>query len=722
MVLFHNDWARFPRAIVDYQTTNQTFLRMASLYREMGIKNCLFPLLLLQPELQGVDPHADNLSEELKVKIGLECRYNVWYFLREVVRIPPQAGPNPVPYKANRGNLGLTWVFMNNIDSALIQPRQTGKSVSTDCIMVWVLYLGATNTNINMITKDHTLRTKNVERLKKIRDLLPPYLLSVSKRDSDNQTDLTYRALDNMYITGVGQTSESSANNLGRGLTSPITHVDEGPFIRFIGVTIPAALASGTAAREEAARNNRPYGNIFTTTAGKKDDRDGKFMYDMIHGGTIWNEIYFDATDKDELLKMLKRNASGRKTIVNITMSHRQLGYTDKWLYEAITITGASGEEADRDFFNIWTSGTQSSPLSPKLNDIIRKSEMDIEHNEISRDLYMLRWYIPEDEIEEYMANNHVIVGMDTSEAIGRDSIGLVFTDVRNLGVVAAATVNETNLIRFSNWLAELMIKYPKTILVPERKSTGQMIVDSLLLRLPQHGIDPFKRIYSTLVDRSDEHPKEYRELHKPVGARPSGFYDRHKKTFGFTTTGGSRDLLYTTVLQNAAKEAGHLVRDKTLSTEIRGLVVKNGRIDHQSSGHDDMVVSWMLSHWFLRHTRNLSFYGIDVTKAFTGVQIEGKTLSPEEEYRREEQKRIKEEIEELYDALSDASNEYLVAQYENRLKALSARVAGDQTEATSIDALILEAKERRQHKARKRNVQTHGGSRWNRTTPISYY
>lgn len=707
MLLFGKDWGRYKTMpIVDTKTKNESFLRLVSLYEEMGIKNAYFPLTLLQPELQGVDPHSDDLTDRQKVLIGLECQYNIWYFLREVVRIPPQAGPNPIPYIANRGNIALTWCFMNHVDTALIQPRQTGKSVSTDCVMIWVLYIGATNTDINMITKDATLRAKNVERLKKIRNHLPSYLVSLSRSDSDNQTDLTYRKFDNKYITGVGQTSESSANNLGRGLTSPVQHIDEGPFIRFIGTTIPAALASGTAARAEARQNNRPYGNIFTTTAGKKDDRDGHYMYDMIEDATVWSEIYYDASGPEQLYEMMRRNCTGRKLLMNITMSHRQLGYTDEWLYEALAVTGAKGEEADRDFFNIWTSGTQSSPLSVKLNEIISKSEAMPLHNEISKDLYILKWYLEEHEIHDYMANNPVIIGMDTSEAIGRDAIGLVFISPYDLGVIATATINETNLIRFSNFLADIMIKYRNTILVPERKSTGQMIVDSLLYTLPAQGIDPFRRIYSTLVDKSDDHPKEFRELQKGQFQRISGFLDKYKKTFGFTTTGGSRDLLYTHVLQNAAKDAGHLVRDLTLIKEIRGLVVRNGRIDHASSGHDDMVVSWMLAHWFLRHTRNLGFYGIDVHKAFTGVKSEGKQLSPQEEYQRQQQQKIKEEMEELYDTLVNEASEFKVVQYESRLKALNNRLTDEGREATSIEALIQEAKEKRQQASRKRNMR----------------
>lgn len=704
MILFKKDWIRYPRAIVDYSTKNESFKRMVRLYREMGVDNCLFPLTLMQPELQGVDPHSAILSDETKLKIGMECQYNIWYFLREVVKIPPIAGPHPISYKANRGNLGLTWGFLNNIDCALIQPRQTGKSVSTDCLMVWVLYIGATNTKINMITKDHVLRTKNVERLKKIRDLLPPYLISISNKDTDNQTDLTCKDLDNAYITGVGQTSESAANNLGRGLTSPVSHIDEGPFIRFIGTTIPAALASGTQARAEAAMYNRPYGNIFTTTAGKKDDRDGKYMYNLIHGGAPWNEIFLDAKDKAELFELVKRNGSGRKRLLNITMSHRQLGYTDEWLYNAIVETGATDDEANRDFFNIWTSGTESSPLSIELNELIKDSEIDPVWSEISKDSYITRWYVTKEELERLVKETHFIIGLDTSDAIGRDSIGLIIMDSRDLSVVGGATINETNLIRFSKYLADLLIKYSNTILIPEKKSSAQAIIDSLIIHLVRANIDPFKRIYNRVVDNHRENPKEYEEIQTPMNKRNNAFYDKWKKVFGFNTTGQSRELLYGTVLQNTAKSSGHLVKDRQLSTEIRGLVVKNGRIDHSSDTHDDMVIAWMMASWMLTHSKNLSFYGIN-TNAIMAKTGQTQGYSIEQQIEMEEQNMIREEMEDIFDELCKTKDEYMVTLYENRLLALNKRMKVGDLDAISIDALLSQANEKRDQEIRRKAI-----------------
>ncbi len=149
-----------------------------------------------------------------------------------------------------------------------------------------------------------------------------------------------------------------------------------------------------------------------------------------------------------------------------------------------------------------------------------------------------------------------------------------------------------------------------------------------------------------------------------------------------------------------------HLVHDRTLSSEVRGLVVKNGRIDHQTSGHDDMVISWMMTHWFLTHTTNLSYYGIDTTKALSKVHHEGRVLTPQEEFELEEQERIKEQIEDIYEELTKATDEYVISQYERKLMALNGRVKDGNVDVGSIDSLINSAAQARQKAARDRSLQ----------------
>lgn len=701
MILFQSDWGK-STAFPNYDTTNDSFLKLARLYHGMGVKNSVFLLALLQIKLVGVDPHAENLTLEQKSLIGIECLLNPWFYFRECVRIPGVSANVPIKFKANRGNISLIWCFFNHIDYALIQPRQTGKSVSTDTLMCWLLFIGCLNTTINMITKDNDLRTKNVERLKKIRDLLPAYLVPRDKKDPDNQSELKCTIKGNHYQTGVAQPNDTAANKLGRGLTSPIMHMDEAPFITHIGTTLPAALASGNAARDEAEMYNRPYGNIFTTTAGKKDDRDGAYMYKMITGGATWDEVFFDCADPADLLKMIKANMTGKKVMINGTFSHRQLGYTDEWLYKKMAEANAEGDGADRDFFNVWTSGTQSSPLSPKLNEKIRKSEKEIKYRMITNDGFMVRWYISEEELEAKRHTSKIIMGLDASQGIGRDALGIVLLDAYDLSVIGAMNTNETNLILFSEFIAELMLNYENIILIPERASAAVTIVDLLLLRLPAAGIDPFKRIFNVIINEQSTRAEDYKAVVKDTARRNTAFYDHYKRYFGFVTTSDTRTTLYKSVLQNAAKVAGHLIHDKTLSSEIRGLVIKNSRIDHSASGNDDLVIAWLLCHWMLSHATNLSFYGIDTTRMAAAFdETSNSEMTPEQRRDVQIQKDLLAELDKVAKELDEAEGDVQAMKLEHRLKVIYMKLKPTDKQSISIDSLVREANDKRKMKRR---------------------
>ncbi len=706
-ILFQEDWSKFSTAIIDYDTKNTSFLRNVALYHDMGIKNCAFSLALLQPQLKGIDPHDPDLDAVTLATIGIECAYNPWYYFREVHRIPAVSANVASPLSANRGNIALWWLYFNHIDVALIQPRQTGKSVSTDSLMTWLLQIGATNTQLTMITKDDQLRKANVARLKKMVHLLPALLKQRHPDDTNNQSEVTNYSRQNKYLTAVAQASEPAANNVGRGLTSPTLHVDEGPFISWIETTLPAALASGTAAREEARRFGKPYGNIFTTTAGKIDSRDGRYMYNMIFNGTPWNDRFFDCKNRMELLQMIKDNAKGskeNKIIVNCTFSHKQLGYTDDWLAEKMRENNAYGEVADRDFLNRWTSGSMRSPLSVQMNETIKKSEMEPVWTEITKEGFIVRWYDTEVNVRRRMDVGNFILGLDTSEAVGRDAIAGVITDLSDMSVIGTISTNESSLIKFARFVCDLMIKYKRILIIPERKSTGIVIIDALLLHLPLHGEDPFKRIYNTLVDEHTVREDEYHLLSMDVTRRNQQFYDSRKRYFGFMTTASSRNTLYSSVLQQAAKTSGHVVRDKDLSGEIRTLVEKNGRIDHGASGHDDMVVAWLLTHWFANNAKNLKHYGIDSTRINSTKSYDGTNLSTQQIMKIEEQRALSDTITGLVKELENCNDDRDAMLLERRLRVLNARLDTSDDEIFGIDALIRKAVDVRKEKARKQS------------------
>ena len=709
MILHESDWQRFPHAIVDTKTKNTSFVKLAEKYRLMGVKNYYFPLALHDPRIQGLDPFdTANLTVEQQKLIAAEVMYNPWYFIREIARSPARSGAEPGMFEANRGNIALFWLFFNHIILALIMPRQTGKSFAIYTLLNYLIMLRCRNERFSALTKDNELRIDAIDLLKSLRGLLPSYLNVTSKEDTNNKTDFGCMRWKNVLRMVVGRNSVEGANNTGRGLTSAVRLVDEGPFIPFIDLVIPAMLTAGNKAVDIAKSVGSPYGVVFTTTAGKKDSRSGAYMYTMISGGMVWTEHLFDAGNEERAKKIVE-NACGRNMpIVNCTFSHRQLGYTDEWLLQKMRESNSKGDEAARDYLNHWTSGGLSSPLPTKLNELIAASKRDPEWTEFTNELYTLRWYIPKDAIPGYMNAAKTVMAVDTSEAVGRDACSIVLQDVETLDVIAAANISEANLFRLADFIGNFLIRYPNITLIPERRSTGQHLIDTLIVMLSSKGIDPFRRIFNTITDDAENREDEYREVITGFSRRTSRYYDANKKYFGFATSGSgryTRDALYADGLLNAAMQGGRGVHDGPLIGEINGLMVRNGRIDHSEVGHDDMVVAWLLNYWFLTQGRNLKHYGI--VKPLCRViefRDDGKSIidvDPYEEMVREEQQKFRDEIEMLLDELKHTREDILVMKIEARIRQLDARLTDDFRANVTINDVLQEANTMRSRNTR---------------------
>lgn len=710
MILFAEDWKKYPRAIIDVNTRNRSFVRIAQVYRSMGIYNHAFPLALLDPELQGVDPfNYELITPDLAMRIANECAENPWYFFREVARAPAQGGANPKQFEASRGNMALYWLFFNHITQILIQPRQTGKSFGVDVLMSLLLNLVCMNTKIILLTKNDQLRRTNIQRLKDIIAELPVYLNMKRADDLNNTEEITINARSNRYVTNVPQSSEKAADNMGRGLTTNIFHCDEGPFQRYIKTALGAALPSMDAAAAQAAEEGAPYGRIFTTTAGKKDDPDGKFIYSMLENSAVWDERFFDAKNEEELRSMIKVNSPGGNIRVSCVFSHRQLGKTDEWLRNNIRESTQDAETANRDYLNIWTAGTESSPLPVDVSEKISQGVKDVQYTEIhSINKYIIRWYIPQDQIDYRMSTGQYVMSLDTSEAGGGDDISLIIQDIDTLEVIAAGTYNETNLITFATWLSSLFIRFPKVTGILERRSTGGMIIDMLILKLLEHGIDPFRRLFNTIVHESEQEVNRDRmkAIQQPLSRRDPRIYEQWKNVFGFTTsaTGNfSRAGLYSTTLQLAARRAGGKMHDRTLINQTLGLIVKKGRIDHPDGKHDDMTIAWLLSNWLIMQGKNLAFYGIDTTRVMSRVDTPA-VLTPGQAKFLAEQQKMRQRLNDLNEKLKNERDEFLAMKIEHEMRNIIQNIYAEEHEIFSVDEMIRKSRE-----ARKRGVQNRG-------------
>lgn len=607
MILFEQDFYR-ENASVHTDTKNFSFIKTSLILKRLGISNNKFPLAILDKDLCKYDPH--NLTDpslELRFRIAQECKLNPWYYFREVVRVPAQ-GSDPIPFILNRANCALIWIYYNHFDLIQVIPRQTGKTISTQAIFSHIIYIAGKNLTVSMLTKDNTLRQENVIRLKDIRDSLPSYLIHSQASDSDNKEGISYTRLKNRYLTFVAQKDDSSADNLGRGMTTPTQHWDEAGMFSKIEISYPVAVNATNKAVETAKANGQPHSNILTTTAGKLDTAEGRFTHSLITNAMTFTEKIYDVKDINELTALLKSGSTNM--MFYLVYSYLQLGYTHEWFKEKSARSNATKDDIDRDYLNIWKFGGAAGVIPQTLLKALKEYQRDPLFTELEGG-YVFRWYVERHFVESGAYDNvPMILGMDSSENVGRDFTALVLIDARNMAVVGTCRCNESNIMRMAMFIAKFLVRFKKTLFIPEHKSTGGPIIDAVILELERNGINPFSRIFNKIVQERKDDPK-LAKIQIDGSVQADGTV---RKYFGFHTSSAnaSRTFLYKTVLMKTLELNAQKIYDSILIEEMSALTVKNGRVDHVNSGHDDTVIAYLLACYVLFAGKNLSFYGIE--------------------------------------------------------------------------------------------------------------
>jgi len=665
MILFQQDWAR-ERAVIHDETNNKSFIRISMVLRRLGIMNHAFPLALHQADLAPYDPHnLTDPSEELRLRIALECKFNPFYFFREVLRIPASGGA-PIPINANRGVLAMLWCFFNNISYIAIQPRQTGKTVIACGIGVWTIYIGGNNLEMSLYTKDTALVQANVGRIKTMRDALPKYLHHPTVKDTDNVEGLSYSMLGNRYRTAIAQKDKQGADNLGRGMTSTPIHIDEPGFCTNIDITYPVMMLSTIAAVNSARSRGQPHANLLTTTAAPIDTIRGRYTFGIVNRAMPFSESLYDLQNNEKLKEVVHANSSN--SMINGTFSYLMLGKDRKWYEDAVRISEASQDVNDRELLNMWTSGSDTSVLDPAIIKIINDHRREPEHTELIGD-YVVKWYIS----ERFRRSNeffqrHYILGMDSSENIGEDFTTLVMIDVADMGVTCTFRCNESNTIKLAMFIAEFLMMYPNVTFIPERNSTGGAIIDVVTMIFQQNHVNPFRRIFNQVVQKRNED-----EQMAAIALDSPDIIDTATKRYlGFRTDTKTRGFLYRNTLKKATTLNATRIFDTTLCSELSALAVVNGRIDHTEGGHDDTVIAYLLCCWLIFFGENLPYYGIDARSILRNVTADGSEIDP---IYRDQQLALRRQIKHFESLISEAASPVLKNTYRQKIMLLQSQL-----------------------------------------------
>lgn len=169
--------------IYDFGTSNTSFLRVCNMLVSLGVKNHRFMLELKNEDLSGVDPFSVSLSTETKLAIMKECKENIFYFLREVVRIPlTDSGPD-MRYEADERNLTQALLATNRFDTLVEGKRQTRKTISTCCILLWI-FMFQTNEDMKLMSRSTNVTKNILEIIVRLYMHLPLYMNSIGIIDN----------------------------------------------------------------------------------------------------------------------------------------------------------------------------------------------------------------------------------------------------------------------------------------------------------------------------------------------------------------------------------------------------------------------------------------------------------------------------------------------------------------------------------------------------------
>lgn len=285
----------------DYKTQNKSFLRMHEHLKLVNVSNNEFMLTLNDEGLQGVDPFDDSLSIEMEKRIIKESKENIWYFLREVVRVNTDItallDPNyedkgyyHIPYILTKATCAQAFCLYHGVDSWISSPRGTYKTISTMCLSAWEL-LRVGSVSIQLISSNQSENTLNK------RIILPVYII---EEINNSLNDNTVRFDSIIKYNAFTESNKKET----------IIHITDAEFID--GIDKLYNYSKGKSIF------------LFESVFNVKYDKTG--AKDIIEEATRWNEMYYD---------LFETNKNSTSTLMHII-------YTSNNIF--------TSEEEDKDY------------------------------------------------------------------------------------------------------------------------------------------------------------------------------------------------------------------------------------------------------------------------------------------------------------------------------------------------------------------------------------
>jgi len=586
----------------------------------------------------------------------------------------------------------------------------THNTVSVQVINFWLTYINGRGYKSHLITLKNDNRAQFIDAIKKIRTCMPPYLINPTWRDKDSGNYLNYKAFGEEYVNtlniNVPQMGRDAAGDLGRGLTVETTTYDEPAYISFIEEIINGCAPSALTAMANARIQGKPYGISFITTPNTTLHPSGAYMFEKLMNSTEWREKFFDSFSESHLKERLLRASPKKTTSPSVAMvyNYLQLGKDKDWVKETIDSLNLSLSKAKIDLLLMWVEDGENRLFDDVTREAINNCKREVVWSKeyVSSGLFM-DFFVTQPELiemgkKEY--NDFFLIGVDTSSAINKDACTIIIRSmktgqVKGVGRYPLAFLDDVTAI-----IVDLLDVLKNSLLVIERNYAHHMI-DNLLIMLPSKGMDPFTRIYNQVYQDTVSHEKEFKETQNTKFAyRTKDFYLKYKQYFGFNTTATSRQVLYG-LIQEAVGITGYGLNYDKLADELINLRTKGERIDHDSKRHDDLVISWLLTYWFIKLGMNKSLYGIMAGIALTDTknilnQANGRQEAELEPQVAQFLDKVRQRTSALTDELFKTNDALLAIRLEAEIRKMSRMLPPAAAKFMTVDTLIDDARRER--------------------------
>ena len=632
--------------ILDWKTTNKSFLDLHKDLKRLGIKNNTFFLRLYDKDLQGIDPYSAILPLELQLKIILECIRNPWYYLREVCRIPVDGKPiepgGGTQYRIDRNNLATWYLFLNGIDHYASKPRQTGKTQDAIAKLNYAYHFGAISATILFFNKDAGLAKENLARMKDQRDLLPQYMqmkMAFNEeggidKEIDNITTMKNPITKCQVKVMPRATSKDNAMRIGRGYTSSIMFFDEFDFINHNITIIEASVYAYSTASQNAEASSSVYGRLFTSTPGDLSDRDGEAATNYINGtkdavGMLkWDDHMFD-TPIDELKKIV--HSTSYNGVVFVEHSWKQLKKSMAWYEKQCNLVAYKQEVILREIDLKRLRGSSLSPFTKDQQLYLASHVKTPKYSvDFSNKLAPFQIY------EDLHRNYPYILAIDPADGLSEDNNAVTLINPYTQRAAAEFKCSYISQKELFLTTTTFMDRYCPLACVVIENNKGREIIQYFMDSRYRANLwvdeDKLNQILSTNLDK--------------YGGVKQGALAR--KVQGLNTNTRTRDLMMNILATMVNERIDDLYTDYIVS-DILNLIRKptTGKIEAGPGLHDDNIMSYLIGLCVYFNASNLEKYGIK-----RGVTDPNKSAAPMSEA--EQVSAIKQKIASAIDLIPD--------------------------------------------------------------------